>query len=319
MLWLKVVLFAAGGLILLDLIIAWVMIFKYLWRCPSFDARERLRSLTGEISADMLEVSLTGLDWLEGQTVERVVIPSRDGFELSAFMLPADAPTDKTILCIHGFRSSGHVDFGASIRYMHEQGCNVLVPDDRAHGESGGHFIGFGYTDRRDIMDWCHYLEGRFGEQCRVLLLGISMGGAAVISAAGDSELPSCVRGVLSDCPFSSGWDELSYQMKQLFGLPAFPILHTADAMLRIFAGYSLRRERPLDMASNISIPLLLVHGLSDSFVPPYMSEQIYAAADCDKRLILVEGATHGVSYCVDMDTYRAAMIELLRKCGMTE
>lgn len=317
MLWLYIILGVIGALAVIDLGVSWFMIFKYMWRCPEFDARQRLRAL-GEDWSEIARQANEGLDWVDGQPQEAVRTISRSGFELYGTLIPSPEPTKNVAICIHGFRSSWKMDYGASARFMQQCGCHVLFPDNRAHGKSGGKFIGFGCTDRYDIISWCKYAQDRFGDDCRIMLVGISMGGAAVISAAGDAGLPSCVRGVISDCPFSSGWEELAYQMKQLFLLPAFPILHTVDVMLRIFAGYSLRRQRPIDMVSDIKVPLLLVHGMEDKFVPTEMSERLYSRAVCDKRLLLVKGAGHGVSYCIEPQLYREAVVELFEQCGMT-
>ena len=316
MMWLYIILGVIGALAVIDLGIAWFMIFKYMWRAPDFDERQRLRAL-GEELADVVRQANEGLDWVDTQPQEAVRTVSRGGFELCGTLIPSPKPTQNVALCIHGFRSSWKMDYGASARFMQECGCHVLFPDNRAHGGSGGKFIGFGCTDRYDIISWCKYIEGRFGEDCRIMLVGISMGGAAVISAAGDADLPHSVCGVISDCPFSSGWEELAYQMKRMFGLPSFPILHTVDLMLRVFAGYSLRRQRPLDMVSGINVPLLLVHGLEDKFVPTEMSERLYSRAVCDKRLLLVRGAGHGVSYCIEPELYREAVSDLFERSGM--
>ena len=305
-----------GALILADLAVAWYFIFRYLWRKPDKDPVKQLRRY-GEKYAPALEMMVAGLDWLDTQELEDIYITSHDSLPLHARILPADKPTDKVALCVHGYHSSARMDFGASIRFMHECGCNVLIPDDRAHGQSGGHFIGFSYLDRRDCISWCRYIEGRWGADCRILLVGISMGAATVLAASGDDSLPACVRGVLGDCGFCSGWDEFAYQMKKRYRLPTFPILHTADLMLRIFAGYSLRRDTAADMIKNTHIPLLIIHGRADDFVPTYMAEQLYGAAHCDKRLLLVEGAVHGVSYCVAPELYRDAVRDLMERAGM--
>ncbi len=317
MLWPWITLAALGVLIVADLAAAWFLLFKYMWRAPAPDARGQLGKM-GEDWDFVARPALEGLDWVEAQPLESVTIASEEGFALHGTLLPSPTPTNNVAICVHGFRSSWRMDYGASARFIRECGCHVLFPDNRAHGESGGKFIGFGCSDRRDIISWCRYAEERWGEHCRILLIGISMGGAAVVGAAGDPDLPDSVRGVISDCPFSSGWEELAYQMKQMFHLPAFPVLHTADLMMRIFAGYSWRHDRPIDLVPGIKIPLLLIHGKADKFVPTYMSERLYGAAVCDKRLLLVDDASHGISYCVAPELYRDAVRDLLARAGMT-
>ena len=305
-----------GFLLLADIAIAWYFIFKYLWRSKKFDERERIIAY-GDSYTLASQMMAEGLDWLDTKVLEDVHMTSHDGLQLCARLLRADKPSDNYVICVHGYHSSPRMDYGSSIRFLHDCGCNVLLPDNRSHGQSEGGFCGFSYLDSRDCISWCRYIEARFGADSKILLIGISMGGATVLSAAGDKELPLCVRGVVSDCAFSSGWDELAYQMKRLFKLPTFPILHTVDLLLRIFAGYSLRKNTAVQCAKNIKVPLLIIHGRADDFVPTRMASEIYEAAKCDKRLLLVDGAKHGISYCVAPELYREAVKDAMERAGM--
>ena len=243
---------------------------------------------------------------------ETVSIRSFDGLTLCGTLLPADAPTARTILCVHGYRANGTFDFGAIAQFLHGLGWNLLMVDDRAHGRSGGRFLGFGVLDRRDCLSWCEYLENRYGDGCRILLYGVSMGSATVLSASGDAALPDAVCGVIGDCGYASAWDEIALQLKHMFRLPPFPVLYTANLMLRVFAGYSLRDCPPKDMIRRTRVPLLLIHGTADKFVPTDMSRQIYDNATCEKTLLLVDGAVHAHSYLSDTPAYEAAVRALI-------
>ena len=72
------------------------------------------------------------------------------------------------------------------------------------------------------------------------MLYGVSMGAATVMMASGEADLPVQVRCVIEDCGYTSVWDEFSGQLKELFGLPPFPVLNAADLVCRIRAGYSI-------------------------------------------------------------------------------
>ena len=60
---------------------------------------------------------------------------------------------------------------------------------------------------------------------------------------------------------------------------------------------------------ANSPLPLLLIHGTGDDFVPADMSQENYAAAAGEKRMILVEGATHGISYLVEEERCRRELL----------
>ena len=254
-----------------------------------------------------------GKAWLLSQPHETCEIRSFDGLRLRAVWVPAAEPTDRTILCLHGYRANGCFDFGAQSRFLRGLGWNLLLPDDRAHGQSEGRYIGFGNLDSRDCLSWCRFLAERYPEG-PVVLCGVSMGAAAVLAASGDPALPPQVRGVAADCGFSSGWEEVRLQMKNFFHLPAFPLLPTADFLLRRLAGYSLRDREAVRQVRNTRVPLLVIHGGADTFVPARMGQEIFDAAGCDKRLLLVPGAVHAHSYLTDTAAWESAFRDLLER-----
>jgi fermentation-respiration switch protein FrsA (DUF1100 family) len=52
------------------------------------------------------------------------------------------------------------------------------------------------------------------------------------------------------------------------------------------------------------TVPTLFIHGAADSFVPIGMTYENYMACRAPRRLLVVPGARHGMSYCVDRENY---------------
>jgi pimeloyl-ACP methyl ester carboxylesterase len=69
----------------------------------------------------------------------------------------------------------------------------VLVTENRAHGQSEGECVGFGWNDRLDIVQWCKTLSDKTPEN-KIVLFGLSMGATAVCCAVGE-DLPDNVVG----------------------------------------------------------------------------------------------------------------------------
>ena len=258
-----------------------------------------------------------GERWLKSMKPEECEIRSFDGLTLRALFLPAEVPTDRTILCEHGYHCYGSYEFGNISRRLHEMGCNLLIPDDRAHGRSEGRVIGFGNLDARDCVSWCGYLVQRFGSGARIALYGVSMGAAAVLTASGREDLPRQVRGVAADCGFSSGWREVCAVCRRDFHLPSFPFVYAGDLWLKLLAGYSLRKDNPIDMVKKAKVPILILHGDQDTFVPTDMGKELFEAIPGEKRLKIIKGARHAQSYDTDPEGYAKAFQELLTLAGM--
>ena len=108
----------------------------------------------------------------------------------------------------------------------------MLLADERAHGQSEGTYIGFGCLDRWDAVEWIRYLLGRFGQEQEIFLHGMSMGGATVLMASG-LRLPLQVKGIVSDCGFTSAWGGFTSVLNHMYHMPAFPILQISDRLVK--------------------------------------------------------------------------------------
>ena len=245
-------------------------------------------------------------------------LTSKDGLKLHARCIPAEKPTDRWALCVHGYTATGPNEYAWFFDFYRRLGFNLLLPDNRAHGESEGEYVGMGVLDSRDIRLWMDELVRRTDGNCRIVLHGVSMGAATVTTING-RETPSQVRGVLADCGFTSVWDEFAHEMRAMFHLPAFPLLHLAGVVCKLRAGYGLHEFSPLDAVKQAKKPMLFVHGAQDDFVPTRMGKALYEACVAEKSLLLVEGAAHAVSYRTNPQAYEQAAMNFFESIGMGE
>ena len=187
----------------------------------------------------------------------------------------------------------------------------MLLPDDRAHGLSEGNYITMGVKDRRDCICWARYLADRFGADTRILLHGVSMGGATVLSASGEKDLPSQVFGVVSDCGFTSAGESFECQIQSMYHIPPkFPV-RVCQWYAKHKAGFDFTEARPIDQVRNAKVPILFVQGADDVMVPAFMAQKLYDACSSEKKLLLVEHANHAESIALNPDAYHGAIHQL--------
>ena len=242
---------------------------------------------------------------------EDAYITSRDGLKLHAYMFPAEQGTKKFVLGIHGYRSYSRPEYAPYIEFYRSLGYSMLLPDDRAHAPSEGEYVGFGVLDRLDCVDWAKYLVKTYGEDVEILLHGVSMGGATVLAASGEADLPSQVKGIVSDCGFTSAWDVLSFQMKEMMHLPVQPLLPQVEKICQKKAGFNFHEYEPIEQVKKAKVPILFVQGAKDEMVPAHMAQELYDACPTEKRLLMVEEAAHGESIAFSPEEYHAAICEL--------
>ena len=158
------------------------------------------------------------------------------------------------------------------------------------------------------MLDWLNFVCDRYGEDHKMVISGISMGGATVLMTIGEEELPKNVVGATADCGFVSPWAQFEYILHRSYHLPNFPLLYTTDLLSRTVADFPFRGWSTERSLKNAKIPVLMLHGLADTFVPPEHSRRSAAACASPCELIEVEGAGHGMSYLVDPDTVKARL-----------
>ena len=262
-----------------------------------------------EISENWQQLAQETQDWSKTVQWEKVTVQSEDGLLLSGEYALNTEPSSLWLIAVHGYRGHhGHMTTIASA--YGQRGYNVLLPDLRGCGESAGDYIGMGWPDRRDMLQWIGWIIGRDPE-ARIVLHGISMGGATVMMTAGE-ELPPQVRAIVEDCGYTSVWDIFEDEMKVLFHLPAFPVLHTANLISSLRAGYSFSEASSLEQVKKAKVPMLFIHGEKDNFVQTEMVYPLYEACPTEKKLLVVEGAGHGSAYSMDPELYFGTVFEFI-------
>ncbi|MBR3704196.1 MAG: alpha/beta hydrolase [Oscillospiraceae bacterium] len=292
---LSVIILIVAAALLLALATAVVYFFRFTHRRMD---KITDQMLTSDVRLAYRDLVTRGLAYVDSHEHETVSITSFDGLTLRGIYLPIENPR-ATILCFHGYRAYGLQDFAPMPEFYHSLGLNVLIVDQRACGKSGGKYTTFGILERRDVLAWAQYIDQRL-PGLPILLDGLSMGSSSVMLAA-DLPLPASVRGIIADCGFTSPWEIIAHCGRQWFHIPAFPMVHLLSAVAHLRFGGGYRSCSTLDSLAGSTIPLLLLHGAEDDFVPTYMSEENFkASAARIKRKLIVPGAGHGMSYLVD-------------------
>ncbi len=253
--------------------------------------------------------------WLFDKGFDKLEIKSDDGLTLRGILIDAPECSKKTAILIHGYKNCGINEYCSYVRMYHEMGFNVLVPDDRGHGDSDGKYITFAWWDRRDCIAWTNFALNKFGQDSTVLLHGISMGSATVMNASGESDFPEQVKVVVSDCGFSNAWDQFVHVLKRNFHLPQFPVMHIANIINKVLCKYDFRENNCINQVKKAKVPFLFIHGADDDFVPTRMVYDVYEACGSElKELHVFPGAAHAESYYVCHDEYLKVLKSFLNK-----
>lgn len=267
-----------------------------------------------ETSENIIEINrkkanLSAEKWSNDIQNKKVEVKTSDEITLRATEYICNEDTNKWVIALHGYRSEPKSVLTIG-EHFSEKGYNVLIPSMRGCSESEGDYIGMGWLDKEDIKLWINLII-KENENAEIILHGSSMGAATVLMASGE-DLPSNVKCIIADSGYTSVWDIFASEAKARFNLPEFPILNMFQIVAMAKAGYDIKQASAVEQVKKSNIPILFIHGDNDDFVPKYMCDELYEAANCKKDKLIIEGAGHTDSKYKEPDTYYNKIFEFI-------
>ena len=260
-----------------------------------------------------------GHSWVEEKRnegrVEDIFILSEDGLKLHGILIKQENPKGVMVEC-HGYRSTAKGDLYPSCFEYYGWGYDLLLIDQRTTGGSEGDYITFGVKESKDVGKWCEYVSNHY-EKKPIILAGISMGATTVLLATEYLRKEWLVKAIIADSGFISAWNEVVYAIGHYFHLPGICFVGMIDCWCRLFAKFSLREKNTTMVLGKEMVPILFIHGKEDDFVLKSNTEVNYMKYQGQKELLLVDKASHGMSYMVDTSNYVKTVKDFIQKYGM--
>ena len=227
--------------------------------------------------------------------LDDVSIAARDGAILRAWSIRPRAGNGDAVILLHGVADNRAGMLGVADMLL-RHGFAVLVPDARAHGESGGSIVTYGFLEAEDVRRWVAWLDRAQHPHC-VDGLGESMGGADLLSSL-RTGTPFCA--VIAESTFSS-FRSASYERlgQALHTGPWMgktllrPAVEAAFVYARLKYGADLADVSPQNAVAGSDVPVMLIHGLADDNLAARNSERIRSV---NPRVALWEPA--GAAHC---------------------
>ncbi|MFC6275159.1 alpha/beta hydrolase [Levilactobacillus tangyuanensis] len=232
--------------------------------------------------------------------------------KLVADYIPAAKTTKRTVVLVHGFGSDKEA-MGGYVAMFHQMGYNTLIPDTRGQGASQGKVISYGYYESKDYLKWVNQVIAKQGQQSQVVLFGVSMGGATTMMTSG-LQTPPQLKAYIEDCGYTNAEAEITYQAKQMYNLPYWPLVPLTSSVAKAKAGFHFKDANAVAAVKKNHKPMLFIHGGADTFVPTRMVHQVYAADAGPKQLLIVPGAKHAAALSHDPQLYTRTVKAFLAK-----
>lgn len=231
-----------------------------------------------------------------------VWITSDDGLRLHGRYFNQNR--ERLVIFVHGYRTRPETNFALQIQDFLAHGYDLLIIDQRAHGESEGKYVGMGHLEQRDVLQWIDWASHK-----KIAVYGMSMGGAAVGHASGKIPFGK-VRALVMDCGFSNFYDELNYkcELKKMLHLG---FAEAENRLAKRILQADLRESTAASLART-EIPVFFFHGSEDVEVPIREMHRQFAACASEKEAMIVNRAPHTLAYGMGGKTAEESLFAFL-------
>ena len=248
-------------------------------------------------------------DWLKNSDRMDDTLRSYDDLTLHALRVENHPDSNKWMIMLHGFHRCAY-DLLPLMMEADRQGFNLLVPDQRASGQSEGKYTGLGWPEHYDLLSWINYLCA-LRPKAEIALYGIDMGANAVMNAVGDF-LPGNVKCAVEEGGYLDMKEQLITCAESVSDIPVRPFIPAVDVLVRQTLHFSMNDISTARQLANTKVPMLFMHGCDDAVVPVINAERCHAAAACEKELLLFRST--GFGGCRYHEAYFESMFGFIKK-----
>lgn len=221
--------------------------------------------------------------------MHRPTFATTDDVLLAGHRLLTDGEPRGAVVLAHGFTSTAEDPTVTAVAVaLNDAGFDIVTYDARGHGGSEGEST-LGDLEEHDVA--AAVAEARTRSDS-VVLVGASMGGIAVLRyAASHNDIDGLV----------------SVSTPARWQLPRTPTAMLTAGMTRTRVGRKLASrylrvqiaaewndpDPPIDLIGRVGVPVALLHGDRDRFIPTSAAEELYDRAAEPRRVTIVEHMGH--------------------------
>jgi pimeloyl-ACP methyl ester carboxylesterase len=221
-----------------------------------------------------------------GLSFETLRFPNGGGETIEAWFLPGNSERS-VIALFHGYAASKS-SLISTARVFHQLGYATLLVDFYGSGGSSGWGTTIGVKEAGDVAAAVDYVRRTWPER-KIILYGISMGGAAVLRATVHGLKPDAIIiEAVFDSLLSAGKNRF-----RAMGLPGSPFAELLLFWGGLQNGFNAFAHNPVDYARAVKQPTLILHGEKDERTTIDQARNIAAAMGANARFVAYDGVPH--------------------------
>lgn len=237
---------------------------------------------------------------------EEVTVSSKYKYRLYGTYIKNGKSTKDTVILLHDVSGSRWSVLKYVDMYL-DKGFNVLIYDSRAHGQSGGDNVTYGYYEQQDLDRWVNWLYAK-NKGGIIGVHGDSMGAATALLHSSTNESKKRVAFYIADSSYSDLNELLNNKIQKDYNIKfkfvSKAILFYSNIINKLKNNFSFNEASPKYLLDKVTTPILFIHGANDDYVPKYMSEEMYNIKPGVKDLYIAPNSNHVQAYIDNPELY---------------
>ncbi len=239
---------------------------------------------------------------------DEVTITAADGTELHGYLY--NEGSDVTAVVLPRFYEDGTADFLPGVYLNQLTGCNILLPDPRMHGGSGGGYFTYGVKEQYDLAAWLDWADAALGKQT-FIIWGEATGANTALMAAASGILPQSVAFIVAESPYASLHELAMEGIWKWFSVPRAFLYAVEGKLARSAAGFTVEDVDTVNALADAAptAPVLFLTSAADGYILPAWSEAV-SDAYAGPKDSFSGGGSHGTAYAAETDAVNALLAQ---------
>lgn len=245
---------------------------------------------------------------LKGQDIS---FNTTDSVHIAATFIPSNIqPARATIIMLHGIGACKEIFLPRAAQYNRDS-LNVILMDNRAHGQSGGEYCTYGYHEKQDVSELITEIQQR-DSTTPIGIYGASLGGAIAWQVIGHDDR---IRFAIIESTFDDLRNVVREYLARFIGFHFNALADFALWRATQVAEFNSDEVVPMNSAAHASCPVFCAHGTKDIHIPMQFGLNNYARLNArGSEIHLIPSADHNNLSAVGGKKYYSQMSDFIRK-----
>jgi len=194
-----------------------------------------------------------------------------------------------------------------------ENNCNVLVIDQRAHGNSEGTINTVGFNESNDVLDWARLLHYKYGMD-EIYIHGTCIGGATGVHLLAKNDVPKYITKLICDSLYSTYYETFKNHVIYL-KKPVWPSTQLSFFWYKLYAKIDARKVGPITLIDKVKVPILLITSEEDEYVRKWETKALTnKLVNKDSKSVYLPKGTHSRVRYEQVEDYDKLIIDFIGK-----